>query len=212
MISGLLVGALCAVLPALSAATPTRPVHPSLAHPSHPVHPARSPRPTRTPRDGGTPVVVPTPTPVVRSCPALPSHQLGARVTKLFYAYPGTQRNLRASGFFDVDFLSNGLNPPAEQASLTLTNDDGDVILGMPDLRFSDTGKGSFAASNEQGYVSIRKFGGSYAFDFSFDKPNFAPDFFEVRMHLCLNIGDDGFRPVSIVCQKKPRGGFLCHQ
>jgi len=187
---------------------PTHPVHnPSVSHPMHP------PRPTRTPRGGqvtATPTT--TPTPHFVACPEQPDHVLSGRVTKLFYAYPGTDRNLHASGFFQVDFFSNGIHPDTEPASLTLTDDDGNVILGMPDIKFMDTGDGSFSASNVQGFVSIRPFGGMYAFEFSFDNPDFPPNFFVVRMHLCMNLGDDGIGLIPLVCQHKSRGGFLCHQ
>ena len=213
VVSGLVVGGLFLALSTLSSA---QFVHP---HPQHPVHnpgtthPMHAPRPTRTPRSQqGTPVVQPTPTPHFQSCPAQPDHVLSARVSKLFYAYPSPQRVLRASGLFNVDYFSNGIHPATEPASLTLTDDDGAVILSMPDIRFSDTGGGSFSASNEQGFVSIRPFAGMSAFDFTFDKPNFPPGFFRVRLHLCLNIGDDGFGSISIVCQHKTRGGFVCHQ
>jgi hypothetical protein len=216
LISGLFAGTLLAVLPTLSDAQfvnhPQHPVHPGV---THPVHPTRAPRPTRTPRGGGgaeTPVVPPTPTPHFQSCPAPPDHELSARLTKLFYAYPSPQRVLRASGFFNVDYYSNGIHPTTEPASLTLTDDDGAVILSMPNIQFSDTGGGSFSASNDQGYVSIRPFAGMSAFDFTFDNPNFPPNFFRVRLHLCFNIGDDGFGAISIVCQHKTRGGFVCHQ
>jgi len=200
-------------LSTLSSADPTRPQHP--VHNPSASHPAHAPRPTRTPRTHGTSTPTVTPTAHVVSCPAQPDHVLSGRVTKLFYAYPGTQRNLHASGFFQVDFFSNGIHPDSEPASLTLTDDNGALILGMPDIHFMDTGGGSFSASNEQGFVSIRPFGGTagtYAFEFSFDNPDFPPNFFDVRMHLCMNIGDDGIGSVAIVCQHKARGGFLCHQ
>jgi len=195
----------------LSSADPTRPQHPvhnpSVSHPAHPARPTRTPR---SPRGTATPTT--TPTPHFVTCPAQPDHILSGRVTKLFYAYPGTQRNLHASGFFPVDFFSNGIHPDTEPASLTLTDDDGEIILGMPDIHFSDTGGGSFSASNEQGFVTIRPFAGMYSFEFSFDRPDFPPNFFRVRMHLCMNLGDDGIGSISIVCQHKSRGGFLCHQ
>ena len=206
--SGLFLG-----LSTLSSADPTRPQHPvhnpSVSHPMHPTRPTRTPRAPR-----GTPTPTMTPTPHFVGCPEQPTHVLSGRVTKLFYAYPGTQRNLHANGFFQVDFFSNGIHPDTEPASLTLTDDDGALILGMPDIQFSDTGGGSFSASNEQGFVSIRPFGsgGTYAFEFSFDKPSFPANFFRVRMHLCMNLGDDGIGSISIVCQHKSRGGFLCHQ
>jgi hypothetical protein len=212
VVSGLAVGGLVLALSTLSSA---QYVHPHPQHPvhspstSHPVHP---PRPTRTPPFNGTPTPQPTPTPHFVSCPAQPDHILSGRVTKLFYAYPSAQRSLQASGFFQVDYFSNGIHPATEPASLTLTDDDGAVILGMPDIKFSDTGGGSFSASNDQGFISIRPFAGTYQFNFTFDQPNFPPDFFRVRLHLCMNIGDDGIGSISIVCQHKSRGGFLCHQ
>ena len=213
VVSGLVVGGLIVALSTLSSA---QYVHP---HPQHPVrdpsqsHPLHPPRPTRTPRNQqGTPVVQPTPTPHFQSCPAQPDHVLSARVSKLFYAYPGGQRSLTASGFFNVDYFSNGIHPATEPASLTLTDDDGAVILGMSNIQFMDTGGGSFSASNEQGFVSIRPFAGTYAFNFTFDNPTFPPGFFRVRLYLCMNIGDDGFGSIQIVCQHKARGGFLCHQ
>jgi len=213
VVSALVVGGLSLALSTLSSA---QYVHP---HPQHPVsdpsvaHPTHAARPTRTPRGGGgTPVVPPTPTPVIHACPAPPDHALSARVTKLFYAYPSPQRVLRASGFFNVDSFSNGIHPATEPSSLTLTDDDGAVILSMPNIQFSDLGDGNFSASNEQGYVNIRPFAGMQAFDFTFEKPNFPDGFFRVRLHLCFNIGDDGFGTIAIVCQHKTRGGFVCHQ
>jgi len=192
---------------------PVRPPRPTLNHPQHPVHP---PRPTRTPFGQTTPTpgaqATPTPTLNVQSCPAEATHSLGGRLSKLFYAYPGSQRNLHASGFFQADFFSNGIHPATEPASLTLTdNTNGEVILDMPSIQFTDTGGGNFSASNEQGFVEISQIVGMYAFSFTFENPNFPPGFFRVSYDLCLNVGDDGMS-IRIVCQHKPRGGFLCHQ
>ena len=82
----------------------------------------------------------------------------------------------------------------------------------MSDIRFTNTGGDTFSASNEQGFVSIRKFAGMHAIQFHLRQAGFPSVFFRVRMHLCMNIGDDGIGSISIVCQLKPRGGFLCHQ
>jgi len=118
---------------------------------------------------------------------------------------------LEASGSFQLQPFSNGISPATEAASLTLTDDDGAVVLNMPDIRFLDTGNGSFSASNEQGFVTIRPFAGNHTFSFRFDNPAFPAGFFRVRFQLCLNIGDDGMSK-TIVCQHKPHGGFVCHQ
>lgn len=213
VIACLLVGASLLAQPALSNGAPDRPRHPlpnpGLAHPVHPPHPTHILRGTATP----TPVVQPTPTPQLNSvpCPAEPTYLFNTKVSKLFYAYPGTARTLHASGFFRLYPSSNGISPTTEAASLTLTDDDGVVILGMPNIQFIATGDGGFAASNDQGFVSISLFAGAYAFSFTFDNPDFPAGFFRFRYHLCLNVGDDGISE-TIVCQAKPNHGFICHE
>jgi len=101
------------------------------------------------------------------------------------------------------------MDPVADGGSLSLTDETGAVILEIPTLEFEKTGN-SFTATNEQGSVTIAPFAGMYSFSFSFDHPNFPPGFFRVLYHLCLSVGDDGMDE-QIVCQKKPKGGFLCH-
>jgi len=134
---------------------------------------------------------------------------MSTKISKLLYAYPGSQRSLRASGVFSLDQESNGMDPVADGGSLSLTDETGAVILEIPTLEFEKTGN-SFTATNEQGSVTIAPFAGMYSFSFSFDHPNFPPGFFRVLYHLCLSVGDDGMDE-QIVCQKKPKGGFLCH-
>jgi len=207
----LVLGAVMLAWPRLTAAGPNRSPHPVRSvNAPHPPHSTRPPR-------GGTPTptagIPPTATPGSngQACPAQPTFRLLTKVSKLFYAYPGTERTLRASGFFRVDqTVSNGISPATENASLTLTDDDGVIILSMPSLQFQAMSDGSFAASNDQGFVLIAPFAGAYSFRFQFDHPNFAPGFFRVRYHLCMNIGDDGISE-QIVCQPKNNDGFLCH-
>jgi hypothetical protein len=212
-IACLLIGGSLLALPTLSSAAPDRPRHPlpnpGMAHPVHPPHPTHIVRGTATP----TAVVQPTPTPQLNSvpCPAEPTYLFTTKVSKLFYGYPGGGRTLHASGFFRLDPFSNGLSPTTEPASLTLTDDNGVVILGMPHIQFVSTGGGGFAASNDQGFVSFSPFAGAYMFSFTFDNPNFPPGFFRFRYHLCLNVGDDGMSE-TLVCQMKPNDGFVCHE
>jgi hypothetical protein len=193
---------------------PTHPPHPGVSSTPppfrnpHPTHPVANPTPLpQHPQHGGGSGTCPG---VPVACPAQAPCQAGAKVSKLFYAYPGRDRNLTASGFFTMGGGSNGIDPLSEGGSLSLTDDDGNVILEMPQLQFSQAG-GSFVASNEQGMVQISPLTRGYAFSFIFESPQFPPRFFVVRYHLCLNIGDDGIWD-SVVCQKKPGGGFLCHQ
>jgi hypothetical protein len=147
---------------------------------------------------------------VALACPMAAACDMRTKISKLFYAYPGSQRNLRASGYFSLDQKSNGIDPVNDGGSLTLTDETGAVILEMPALQFEKTGD-AFTATNEQGSVRIAPFAGIYTFEFSFDHPNFPPRFFRVLYHMCLSIGDDGMDE-QIVCQKKPNGGFLCHR
>ena len=219
-LAALLLGACLLIVPRPAAAGPDRP--------RHPIRAPRAPRPTRVPRiprfNPTPPAAQNTPTPTLEpstptpqqpatdqaACPAQPTFRFQTKVSKLFYAYPGTDRNLHASGFFSLNPQSNGFDPLHEHSSLSLTDDDGVVILSMPDVQFIDDGSSGFSASNEQGFVTITPFAGTYAFSFAFDDPHFAPGFFRVRYHLCLNVGDDGISE-AIVCQPKPRDGFLCH-
>ena len=136
--------------------------------------------------------------------------EAGAKLSKLFYAYPGRDRSLRARGFFLPLWHSNGVHPLDETGSLTLVDDSGTTVLQMQDLKFEPTGD-SFTATTDQGYLSIGPFAKEWFFQFSFTNPNFPPGFFRVHMKMCLNIGDDGIVR-DINCQKKPFGGFLCHQ
>ncbi len=186
---------------------PPRPIVPLTPPPfrnPHPTHPVANPTPVPPHAGGGSCPGVPV------ACPQQAPCRAGAKVSKLFYAYPGRDRNLRASGFFTVGGGSNGIKPVSEGGSLSLSDDGGNVILGMPQLQFTQSGA-SFVASNEQGVVQISPLLRGFAFSFTFDNPQFAPGFFAVRYDLCLNIGDDGMWD-SVVCQKKPGGGFICHQ
>ena len=187
------------------------------AHPVHTIHGPTGPTHPHAPHQGpGHPGVTPTPAPadacpgVPVACPMPAPCTMRTKISKLFYAYPGSQRSLRASGFFYLDQKSSGIDPVNDGGSLTLTDATGAVVLDMPSLQFEPDGAG-FTATNEQGSVRIAPFAGIYSFQFSFDHPDFPPGYFSVLYHMCLSIGDDGMVE-QIVCQKKPNGGFLCHR
>ena len=206
--------------------TPTPSPTPTLRRPGPRPRPTRQPRPTRpvrSPRPPRTPVLMETPTPTPTSnagtdacpsapavCPASPACLTRNRLGKLFYAYPGTDRTVEASGFFKLNRASNGINLAHELGSLALVDERGGTVLQMASLRFIRSGPDRFVATTGEGTVTISPSQDGYDFAFTFDDPGLPAGYFSLYFDLCLSVGDDGIFE-RIVCQPKPRGGLLCH-
>lgn len=192
------------------------------AGPTRPARPVRAPRPerpTRIPRHSPTPTTVtnPAPTPTrgagTSVCPAAPSKVADARLWHLFWKYPGATKDLTGRAAFRVARNSNGLLPESEPASLALVSAQGESIISMPDLSFTRTGSGTWAASTDVGYVVLQTMTGGYSVSFNFQNVSHLdlPDnFYTTGGRLCFSVGDEGIFE-RFVCQMKPGGGFLCH-
>jgi len=132
----------------------------------------------------------------------------------MFWRYPGVTKDLSGRVAFRIPRDSNGLQPEQEAASLALVTSTGEAIISMPDLRFTRTSDGSWAASTEKGYVVLQTTPGAYTMSFNFqnvEELNLPPDFYTTGGKLCFTLGDEGVFE-RFVCQIKPRGGFLCHE
>jgi len=193
--------------------------HAGPARPARPVRPPRPERPTRIPRHSPTPTTVtnPAPTPTrivgVGICPAAPAKVADARLWHLFWKYPGATKDLTGRAAFRVARSSNGLLPESEPASLALVNSRGEAIITMPNLSFTRTGSGTWAASTDVGYVVLQTMTGGYSVSFNFQNVShldLPDDFYTTGGRLCFSVGDEGIFE-RFVCQMKPGGGFLCH-
>ncbi len=191
----------------------------AVTHASRVLHPPRAERPARAPRHASPTVasdLSPTATPpsAYSACPAPPQKVINTRLRHLFWKYPGATRDLTGRAAFRLGHDSNGIEPDQEPASLALVSSTGAAIVAMPELHFTRTGAGSWAASTDQGYVVVQTLAGAYAVSFNFqsiETLKLPPDFFTTGGKLCFSIGDEGvFEP--FVCQEKPGGGFLCHE
>lgn len=193
----------------------------SVTRPAHPVRPQRPERPTRIPRpSSATATVASDPTPTATSssphsaCPAAPEKVVDTRLWHLFWKYPGVTKDLTGRAAFRIPRDSNGIKPDEESASLALVSSTGAAIAAMPELHFTRTGDGSWAASTDQGYVVVQTMPGAYTVSFNFqnvDTLTLPADFYSTGGKLCFSIGDEGVFE-RFVCQEKPGGGFLCHE
>jgi hypothetical protein len=150
----------------------------------------------------------------VQGCRTMPPNAGDTRLNHIFYAYPGADRTLRASGTWRTPRGSNGIDFANETGSVSLLDSQGGLMIEMTDLHFSATSDSSYAASTSAGFVSVQAISGGYSFSVQLDDPTdliIPPDLFSGAQHLCVQIGDDGAWE-RFVCQIKPNGGFLCHE
>lgn len=130
----------------------------------------------------------------------------------MYYRYPGPASVITSKpGEFRLNRLSNGIDPSTETGSFSLTDENGVVVVHMPHLVFRPDGTGWIAETGD-GWVRVapKKVGPGYVFQYQYNTPQFPPGYFSVVYQMCLSIGDDGIDE-QIVCQQKPRDGFLCH-
>ncbi len=198
---------------------PTRPPGPRQT-----ILPPATPTPTfSTGAPGGVPTATATATPtavigaqgcpgVPVTCPQPPACRTGNKIGQVYYNYPASIPIItNKPGEFRLDRRSNGIDPDTEIGSFSLTDKDGIVVARMTDLVFRRDGAGWIAEAPE-GWVRVRpkEVGPGYIFQFQYNTPQFPPGYFSVVFQMCLSIGDDGIDE-QIVCQPKPRDGFLCH-
>lgn len=201
--------------------------------------PTRIPRPTRPPGPrqtivappsatptgfpGGAVTPTPTATPTVVigpqtcpgvpvTCPQPPACPTGNKIGQLYYKYPAAAPIISTKpSEFRLHRRSNGIFPDTEVGSVSLTDKDGVVVVHMPRLEFRRDGNG-WRGETPDGWVTLapKEVGPGYTFQLQFNNPNFPPGYFSVVYQMCFSIGDDGVYE-QIVCQPKPRDGFLCH-
>ncbi len=161
--------------------------------------------PTTAPTDSGPQSCPGVPV----TCPAHPACKTGNRLGKLYFAYPGTDRVVSASGYLRLNQNSNGIHPSSEPASLALVDMDSKTVISLPNLHFEPSGDG-WVADTGDAIVTLTPSSRGYTFTLRIDNPMFPPGYFSVFYQMCLSIGDDGIDE-QIVCQQKPNDGFLCH-
>ncbi|GBD27100.1 hypothetical protein HRbin30_02444 [bacterium HR30] len=208
--------------------------------PTPKARPTRVPRPTRPPGPRqtivipptatptpalpigwGTPTPTPTSSPVVGAqdcpgvpvtCPRPPACPTGNKLGQLYYKYPVAAPVITTKpSEMRLHRRSNGIYPDTELGSFSLTDKDGVVVVQMPRLEFRRDGNG-WLAETPDGWVRLapKEVGPGYTFQVQFNNPPFPPGYFSVVYQMCFSVGDDGVDE-QIVCQPKPRDGFLCH-
>lgn len=196
---------------------PTRPPgpHRTIFVPPTPTPPVGNPgeAPTSTPTVTASPVVGPQSCPGIPvTCPQPPACPTGNKIGQLYYKYPvAAPVIVTKPSEIRLHRASNGIFPDTEIGSFSLTDKDGVVVVQMPRLEFRREGNG-WRAETPEGWVMLspKEVGPGYIFQLQFNNPDFPPGYFSVVYQMCFSVGDDGVYE-QIVCQPKPRGGFLCH-
>lgn len=168
-----------------------------------------TPTPTATPSIGLGPQDCPG---VPVTCPRPPACPTGNKLGQLYYKYPSAAPVITTKpSEIRLHRRSNGIFPDSETGSFSLTDKDGVVVVQMPRLEFRRDGNG-WLAETADGWVRLapKEVGPGYTFQVQFNNPNFPPGYFSVVYQMCFSVGDDGVDE-QIVCQPKPRDGFLCH-
>ncbi len=172
-----------------------------------------TPMPTATPSATATAVLGAQGCPGIPvTCPRPPACRTGNRLGQLYYKYPSAAPVITTKpSEMRLDRRSNGIFPDSELGSFSLTDQDGVVVVQMPRLEFRRDGNG-WIAETPEGWVRLapKEIGPGYTFQLQFNNPNFPPGYFSVVYQMCFSVGDDGVDE-QIVCQQKPRDGFLCH-
>jgi hypothetical protein len=146
------------------------------------------------------------------TCPQPPACPTGNKLGQLYYNYPASAPVITTKpSEIRLHRRSNGIFPDTETGSFSLTDQYGNVVVRMPRLEFRRDGNG-WIAETPDGWVRLapKEVGPGYTFQVQFNNPSFPPGYFSVVYQMCFNVGDDGVDE-QIVCQPKPRDGFLCH-